>query len=326
MSKQYRLKQATRFFLCVCVSTAAYAQSDWPSRPITIVVPFPPGGQTDAMIRTVSEPISKLLGQTVVVENVAGVNGSLGTDRVARARPDGYTLVATGPGSHSINHLINRTVKYDPAKDFSYLGLIARTPVVMIASKNVKATNVQGVVAHAKANPGALTFAITGVGSAGHMAMELFKLSAGVDFTTVPYKGDAPAITDVIGGQVDLLIVSAVPATPQIQAGKVRALAVTSRERSAALPDVPTMIEQGLTKVVVESWTGLAAPAGTPPAVTMKINSALNEALRQPDIVKQFADRGMTVSPGTREDNANFIKAEVEKWSQVVKAANIRSE
>ncbi|MET0941250.1 MAG: tripartite tricarboxylate transporter substrate binding protein [Mesorhizobium sp.] len=312
--------------MVLAVPLASFAQPAWPSKPITLVVPFPPGGQTDAVGRIIAEKLSKELGQPVIVDNRPGVNGSLGSDFVARATPDGHTLVITGPGTHAINQLVNRNVKYDTRKDFTHIAMLTRNPNVLLASPAFKGNSVQDVIAQAKARPNSLNFALTGVGSSGHMSMELFKQVAGIDFNAVPYKGDAPAITDLMGGQVDLLIVNSATAVPQVKGGKVRAFAVTGKTRSPSLPDVPTMAEVGLPGVVIESWTGLAGPANLPASVSERLNRAANTILAMPDVKARLAAGAMGTTPGSSKDAVTFINEEVEKWSHVVKAGNIKAE
>ncbi|WP_026354581.1 Bug family tripartite tricarboxylate transporter substrate binding protein [Massilia niastensis] len=327
------MKISRRKSLAVCLvgmvfaaPLAAFAQAAWPSKMITLVVPFPPGGQTDAVGRILAEKLGKELGQTVIVENRPGVNGSLGSDVVARATPDGYTLVVTGPGTHAINQLVNRNVKYDARKDFTHIAMLTRNPNVLLASPGFKGNNVQDVISQSKAHPNSLNFALTGVGSSGHISMELFKQAAGIDFNVVPYKGDAPAITDLIGGQVDLLIVNSAAAVPQIKGGKVRALAVTGKTRSPSLSHVPTMAEAGLPGVVMESWTGIAGPANLPASVSERLNRTVNTILAMPDVKARLAAGAMVTTPGSVKDAATFINEEVEKWSHVVKAGNIKAE
>jgi tripartite-type tricarboxylate transporter receptor subunit TctC len=312
--------------MVLAVPLSAFAQSAWPTKMITLVVPFPPGGQTDAVGRIMAEKLSNELGQTVIVENRPGVNGSLGSDLVARAASDGYTLIVTGPGTHAINQLVNRNVKYDARKDFTHIAMLTRNPNVLLASPAFKGNSVRDIITQSKARPNSLNFALTGIGSSGHMSMELFKHAAGIDFNAVPYKGDAPAIADLIGGQVDLLIVNSSTAVPQVKGGRVRAFAVTGKTRSASLPDVPTMAEAGLAGVVSESFTGLAGPANLPAAIAERLNRAANTILAMPDVKARLAAGAMVTTPGSIKDAATFINEEVEKWSRVVKEGNIKSE
>jgi tripartite-type tricarboxylate transporter receptor subunit TctC len=242
---------------------------------------------------------------------------------VAHAAPDGYTLIVTGPGTHAINQLVNRNVKYDTRKDFMHIAMLTRSPNVLLASPSFKGQNVQDIISQSKAHPKSLNFALTGVGSSGHMSMELFKQAAGIDFNSVPYKGDAPAITDMLGGQVDLLFVNTAAAVPQVKSGKLRALAVTGTSRNALLPDVPTMVESGLKGVVIESWTGLAGPAGLPASISERLNRAANAILAMPDVKTRLAASGAVPMPGSMKDASNFINDEVAKWSHVVKVGNI---
>jgi tripartite-type tricarboxylate transporter receptor subunit TctC len=325
------MKITRRKYLALCVAGlllatpfTGFAQQAYPSKPITLVVPFPPGGQTDIVGRLMADKLSKALGQPVIVDNRPGVNGSLGSDIVARATPDGYTLIITGPGTHAINQLVNRNVKYDTRKDFTHIAMITRAPSVLLASSSFKGDTVQDVIAQSKARPKSLNFALTGIGSSGHMSMEMLKQAAGIEVNAVPYKGDAPAIADMLGGQVDLLFVPSSAAAPQVKGGKLRALAVTGRTRSPLLPEVPTLVESGLSGVVIESWTGLAGPANLPAAVTERLNKAANEILAMPDVKERLAVGGMATMPGSVKNAATFINDEVAKWSQVTKAGNIK--
>lgn len=319
-------RTALALLLAATAAPALRAQAAWPSKPITVIVPFPPGGQTDVIGRLVCDQLARRLGQTVVVENRPGVNGSLGSEQVARAAADGYTLVVTGPGTHAINQLVNPNVKYDARKDFTHIGMLTRAGNVLLASPAFQGKSVADVVALSKARPRSINFALTGIGSSGHMSMELFKQAAGIDFNAVPYKGDAPAITDLIGGQVDLLFVNATSAGAQVRGGKLRGLAVTSPERNGLLPDLPTMAEAGQPEVVAQSWTGLSGPAGLPAALVERLNRELQAILALPEVRERFAATGNTAVPGSPADAQRFVDDEVAKWSKVVKAGNIRIE
>lgn len=305
---------------------AQTAAAGYPAKTITLVVPFPAGGHTDAIARMVAEQLGQRLRQPVVVDNRPGVNGSLGTDTVARAAPDGYTLVMSGVGAHAINPAVNPNVKYDARRDFSHIALLTRSPNVLLASPAFKGRHLTEVVAMAKAAPRAINFALTGIGSSGHLAMELLKQAAGVDFNAVPYKGDAPATVDLLGGQVDLLFVNSVVALPHIQAGKLRALAVTGASRNPMLPEVPTMAETLGPNAVAESWTGVAGPVGLPAATVELLNRELNAVLALPAIREKLAASGTIVMPSTVAQTDAFVRAEVEKWGAVVKAGNMRIE
>ena len=303
---------------------AVLAQPAYPSKSITLVIPFPPGGQTDVLGRLIGERLSQRLGQPVVVENRPGVNGSLASETVARAKPDGYTLVIGGPGTHAINQLVNPNVKYDTRKDFTHIAMLSRVPMLMLASPELKAGSVAEVIALAKAQPGSLNVALTGIGSSSHMSTELFKQTAQISLNGVPYKGDMPAMTDVIGSQADLLFVPATSALPFVQGGKLRALAVTGSKRLTALPDVPTMAEVGQPRVINYSWTSLAGPAGMPAKIVQQLNQACQEILAQPDVLTRMTTMSNEATPGTPAQAASFIAAEVARWSEVVKTGNIR--
>ncbi|MFM2403024.1 MAG: hypothetical protein RL223_904 [Pseudomonadota bacterium] len=300
------------------------AEPIYPVRPITLVVPFPPGGQTDVIGRLVGERLAHHLGQPVMVENRPGVNGSRASDAVARAHPDGYTLVVGGPGTHAINPLVNPNVRYDPRKDFSHIALLSRVPVLMLASPTLQAQSVAEVVVMAKARPDSLNVALTGIGSSGHMTTELFKLAAGVSLNGVPYKGDMPAMTDLIGGQADLLFVPATAALGFAQAGKLKVLAVAGHHRLAALPQVPTMAEAGQQKVINHSWVSLAGPAGMSADLVGRLNRACRAVLVEPEVSSRLAALSNETTPGSPEQAAAFVTAEMTRWSEVVKVANIR--
>ena len=302
----------------------AQAQAAWPIRPITLVIPFPPGGQTDVVGRLVGERLSQRLGQPVVVENRPGVNGSLASDAVARARADGYTLVIGGPGTHAINQLVNSNVKYDARRDFTHIAMLGRVPMLLLASPRLKVASVADVVALAQASPGTVNVALTGIGSSSHVTTELLRQAAGVSFNNVPYKGDVPAMTDVMGGQADLLFVPATSAVGFAQAGKLRALAVAGDRRLAALPDVPPMAEAGQPQVVNYSWTSLAGPPGMPADVVERLNQACQSLLAEPEVVARLAAMSNEPTPGTPAQAASFIAAEVARWSEVVRKGNIQ--
>ncbi len=304
--------------------TPAHAQAAWPVRPITLVIPFPPGGQTDVVGRLVGERLSQRLGQPVVVENRPGVNGSLASEAVARARADGYTLVIGGPGTHAINQLVNSNVKYDARRDFTHIAMLGRVPMLLLASPRLKVASVADVVALAQASPGTVNVALTGIGSSSHVTTELLRQAAGVSFNNVPYKGDVPAMTDVMGGQADLLFVPATSAVGFAQAGKLRALAVAGERRLAALPDVPTMAEAGQPQVVNYSWTSLAGPPGMPADVVERLNQACQSLLAEPEVVARLTAMSNEPTPGTPAQAARFITAEVARWSEVVRKGNIQ--
>lgn len=304
---------------------AARAQS-YPVKPITLVIPFPPGGHTDSIGRLVADQLSRRLKQPIVVDNKPGVNGSLGTDLVIKARADGYTLLMAGVGTMALNPNMNPNVKYDARRDLTHIALIARNPNVLLASPGFKARDVRELIALAKAAPRSLNFALTGVGSSGHLSMELLKQAAGIDFNAIPYKGDAPATADLLGGQVDLLFLNSVVAVPYVKSGKFRALAVTSGTRNPLLPETPTLLESGLANAVAESWVSVAAPAGLPQPMVDQLNREINEILVSQEVREKFAASGTVAMSGSPSDAAAFVRSEIEKWTQVIKTGNIRAE
>ena len=311
--------------LFAAVALPASAQA-WPQKTVTLVIPFPAGGHTDSIGRLLADHLGKRLGQSVVVENRPGVNGSLGTESVIRATPDGYTLVMSGIGTLAINPKVNPNVKYDALRDLTHIALVSRNPNVLLASPSFPAKDVRELVAMAKAKPRSINFALTGIGSSGHLAMELLKQAAGVEFNAIPYKGDAPATTDLLGGQVDLLFLNSVVAVPHVRSGKLRALAVTSATRNPLLPDVPTLVEAGVPNSVSESWTSVAGPAGLPADVVERVNREVNAILALPEVKDKFGSTGTVAMPGSVADANTFVRAEVEKWAAVIRAGNMRAE
>lgn len=303
---------------------SAFADT-YPARPVSLVVPFPPGGQTDVVGRLIANQLSKALGQPFVVENRPGVNGSLASDMVARATPDGYTLVIGGPGTHAMNQLVNANVRYDARKDFTHIAMLSRAPMLLVAAPQFKANTVAELIALAKAKPNSLNVALTGIGSSSHMTTELFKQTTGIALNSVPYKGDVPAMTDLIGGQLDLLFVPATSAVTFVQGGKLKALAVAGSQRLESLPNTPTMAEAGQPRIVNYSWTSLQGPPGMPADIVQRLNKACQEILKQPEVIAQLAKINSTPTPGTPEQAATFVSSEVGRWIPVVKSANIRT-
>ena len=301
----------------------ASAADDWPSRPVKIIVPFAPGGSTDVVARILADKLQAELRQPFVVENRAGAGGNIGADVVAKSNPDGYTLLMGTTGVLAINNYLYKDMSFDPQRDFAPVSYTSLITNILVVNANVPAKTVQDLVALAKAKPGELTFASSGAGSSTHLSAELFKSMTGTNILHVPYKGSSQAITDVMAGQVTMLIDNAPSSLPFVQQGKLRALGVTSLKRMPALPDVPTIDESGVKGYESLSWSGIVAPAATPRPIIMKLNAAIEHVLAMPDVKKKFADLGVEPVGGAPENFARHIKAESEKWGRVVKTANI---
>jgi len=305
-------------------ATASAADDDYPSRPVRIVVPFAPGGSTDVVARILADKLGAEFKQTFVVENRAGASGNIGADVVAKAPPDGYTLLMGTTGVLAINKYLFTNMAFDPERDLvpvSYTSLITN---ILVVNPQVPARTVPELVRLAQDKPGALTFASSGAGSSTHLSGELFKSLAGVNILHIPYKGSSQALVDVIAGQVTMLFDNAPSSMPFIQEGKLRAIAVTSMKRLPNLPDVPTIDEAGVKGYESLSWSGIMAPLGTPRPVVDKLNAAIERSLRTEDVRRKFAALGIEPVGGPPEAFARHIRAESEKWGRLVKAANIR--
>ena len=297
----------------------AQTPAPYPSKPIRLVVPFPAGGTTDILARAVAQKLSEAWGQQVIVDNRPGAGGNIGSDIVAKAAPDGYTLVMGTVGTHAINPSLYRKMPYDHVKDFAPVILVAGVPNVLVVNPSLPVHTVRELIDYAKANPGKLNFASSGNGTSIHLSGELFKTMAGVQMTHVPYKGSAPALTDLMGGQVQLMFDNLPSSLQLIQAGKLRAIAVTSTARAAALPDVPTIAESGLPGFEASSWFGVLAPAGTPREIVTKLNATIAAWLATPDAKDKLLSQGAIAAGGTPEAFARHIDAETAKWAKVVK-------
>ncbi len=319
------LRISTLLSLALASPLAALADAAYPDKPMKFVVPYPPGGGTDVVARIVQQRLQAALGQSIVIENKGGAGGSLGTDIVAKAAPDGYTVLFT-LSSHTINPAIFPKLPYDTLKDFEPVGLVASLPQLLAANMAVPVRSVADVVTQAKAAPDKFSFASVGNGSPGHLAGELMVLRTGAPMAHIPYRGGGPAVTDVIGGQVPLLWVSIPAAAAQVKAGKLRALAVSTTKRSPAFPDVPTMQEAGVADFEVDSWYAMLVPAKTPRVIIDRLNKALNTVLAEPAIRAQLLDQGADAVGGTPEALAKVIAAEVPKWVKLAKDANIKAD
>jgi tripartite-type tricarboxylate transporter receptor subunit TctC len=309
--------------IAVAAPTGAQTPA-YPTKPIRLVVPFPPGGATDIIARAVAQKLSETWGQSIVVDNRPGAGGNIGTELVAKAAPDGYTLEMGTVGTHAINASLYAKIPFDNVKDFAPIILVAGVPNVLEVNPSLPINSVQELIAYAKANPGKLNFASSGNGTSIHLSGELFKVMTGVQMTHVPYKGSAPALQDLVAGQVQLMFDNLPPSLPQIKSGKLRALAVTSATRAPALPDVPTVAESGLPGFEASSWFGLLAPAGTPPTIIAKINAEVAAWLASPEGKEKLASIGANAAGGSSEDFARHIQAETAKWAKVVKESGAK--
>ncbi len=301
-----------------------HAQEAWPARPVRIVVPFAAGGTSDILARTLAEKLQAALGQTMVIENKAGAGGVIGADVVAKSAPDGYTFLLGTIASHAINPVLKPNMPYDAARDFAPVILLGSISNVLLVGAGQPYKSVKDVIAAAKASPGSIAFASAGQGSSQHMSGETFKLLAGADITHVPYKGSAPAVQDLIAGQIPMSFETATVALPHVKSGKARALAVTSARRSAVLPDTPTLQEAGVPGFDVASWQALYAPAGTPAAIVARMNAEIQKIIATPEMKAKMEGLGLEYAPNTPEQFADFGRGELVKWTKIVKDGNVK--
>ena len=303
------------------------AAQNYPVKPVRIVVPYPPGGIGDTVTRALAQGLGEQLGQTFVIDNKPGASQMIGAELVARAPADGYTLFLGSVTSLAINVNSQKKMNYDPAKDFAPVSMAFYSPLYLVVNPSVPAQSVKELIALGKAQPGKLTFASIGQGGSIHLAGELFRSMAGLDMVHVPYKGSAPALTDVIGGQVNLMFDAGVSALPQVRAGKLRALAVTSAKRSSSAPELPTVAEAAnLPGYEATIWFGLVAPAGTPRDIVTRLSQELAKVAQQPALRERFAPQGVELSATTPEEFAAIIKSEIPKWGKVLRDANVAPE
>jgi tripartite-type tricarboxylate transporter receptor subunit TctC len=310
----------------LAIAPGLHAQQQWPSKAVTVVVPFPPGGSTDTLARSLTPKLQEELGQPFVVDNKPGATGTIGAGIVKRAAPDGYTLFVSSLGPFVIAPHLIKNVPYDALQDFDLLTVAVQAPNVLVVPANSPHKTVADVVAWQKANPGKLSFASSGNGSSDHLTTALFWQQTGTSGIHVPYKGGAPAVQDLLGGQVDASFQNINAIVPHVQAGKLRALAVTSSKRSDVLPDVPTLAEAGVEGADVYSWQAVAAPKGLPADVKDRLHKALMSALKDPEIEKRFVSVGFEIVGNSPEEFAQFQKREFERWKSVIETGNIRIE
>jgi tripartite-type tricarboxylate transporter receptor subunit TctC len=324
---------ARKKWLCAIAATLSFGAvinsvqaQNYPNHPITLVIPFAPGGSTSIVGRGIADKMSELLGEKVIVDNRPGAGGTVGTKAVAKSDPDGYTLVLGYTGTLAIGPSLYKNPGYDPRKDFAPIGMIGNAPNSLVVNPSFPAKTVAELIAYAKANPGKVNFGSAGAGTASHITGEYFARAAGITLIHIPYKGTGPALTDLLGGHIPMAFAPIPASHPNVSAGKLRALAVTSSTRSSLLPDVPTMIEAGLPGFDASLYYGLAAPAGTPRPIIDKLNKALREALASDEVKKQLVNDGTEITPGTPEDYVDFIDKDEKKWSQLIKSSGVEQE
>lgn len=306
-------------------ASAALAQS-YPARPVRFIVPFPPGGSADVLARTLAPRIAEGLGQTVVVENRPGAGTAIGAKATADAPPDGYTIMLGTVSSHAMNPGLNPKVGYDPVRDFSPVTLVASIPFALVVHPTMPTKSVRELIDLARANPGRLNYASAGSGTSNHLAGELFKSMGGIDMVHVPYKGSAPALNDLLAGQVNLMFDLVLTAAPHVRANSLRVLAVTGPKRSGVMPDVPTVRESGLPDYEVSAWFGVFGPAGVPAAIVSRLNTEIVRAVGHPEVRERLASQGADAVTSTPAEFAAYVRAEAARWADVVKRANIRPE
>lgn len=312
--------------LAAGLSPWSFAQARFPQRPVTLVVPTPPGGSTDFTARLIAEPLTRALGQSVIVDNKPGASGNIGNQFVARSRPDGYTLLMAYSGYQVGNPHLFKDAGWDPLKDFVPVAMVTRAPQVFAVNAALPVNSLQELIAYAQKNPGKLNYASSGNGSIQHIAGELFKQLTGTFITHIPYRGSGPAVQDLLAGTVDLYVTTPASVVSHIKSGRLRALAVTSPKRLISLPDVPTATEAGLKGYDLDSWFALYAPVGTPAAVVQQINAEVNKILQQPEIRKKAEDSGTSVEALTPAQLGEFTRKELDYWGGVIKSAKITAD
>jgi tripartite-type tricarboxylate transporter receptor subunit TctC len=299
------------------------AAQEWPARPVTMVVPFTSGTTSDVVARALMDHLSKAIGQPIVIDNRGGAGGNIGAGMVAKAKPDGYTILLATTGPAATNKLMYKTMTFDPQRDFADIVLVGKAPVIIVARPNGPANSLQGLIGYAKANPDKVTAGFPGNGTLGHITGKLLQERSGIKFAETQYRGSTPIITDLLGGHIDIAMDSMAAYVPQVQDGKLRALAVASSRRFAGLPDVPTASEAGLPGFEASVWYAMLAPTGTPAPVIAKLNAATNDLLKTAQAKELFEKLGIDVAGGTPNDLRTFVSSEIEKWAPIIKSANI---
>ena len=299
------------------------AAQEWPVRPVTMVVPFTSGTTSDVVARALMDHLSKAIGQPIVIDNRGGAGGNIGAGMVAKAKPDGYTILLATTGPAATNKLMYKTMSFDPQRDFADIVLVGKAPVIIVARPNGPANSLQGLIGYAKANPDKVTAGFPGNGTLGHITGKLLQERSGIKFGETQYRGSTPIITDLLGGHIDIAMDSMAAYVPQVQDGKLRALAIASSRRFAGLPDVPTASEAGLPGFEASVWYAMLAPTGTPEPVIAKLNAATNDFLKTAQAKELFEKLGIDVAGGTPNDLRTFVSSEIEKWAPIIKSANI---
>jgi tripartite-type tricarboxylate transporter receptor subunit TctC len=314
---------ATLAALVTC-SAPALAQADYPNQPIKWVVPYPAGGGTDIFARTLADSMKTTLGQQLIIDNKPGASTNIGAEYTAHSKPDGYTIMSGDNASMAFNEHLFKKLPYNPSKDFTYIGSIGRWPLVLVVNPNVPVKTVKEFIDYVNANPGKVDYASPGNGSPHHMGMEIFKQRTGIKVQHIPYKGAAPALQDLVGGQVPAMFLDLASGLGLMKAGKVRMLAIAAPKRAAIFPDVPTMAEAGVKDMEAYAFQGLLGPAGLPPAIVTKLNTALNAALKDPVVVGKFNDFGTEIQGGTPEAFFQYARGEANRWGPVIKTSGIQ--
>ena len=310
----------------VSMTPTAMAQTPYPSKPIRLIVPFTPGGSTDILARSIGQELTKAWGQSVIIDNVPGAGGSIGADKVAKAPADGYTLLMGHIGTLAVNPSLYPKLPYNPVKDFAPVAWVARVPNILVVNSAVPVKSVQDLVAYAKSKPGQLSYGSGGNGSAANLATEYFKMQTGTAIVHIPYRGTAPAVTDLIGGQIQLVFTGAPAVLGHIKSGQLHALAVSSPKRLDAMPDLPTVAESGYKNFEADQWYGVVAPAGTPKDIVQKLNAQINVALNSPELKKRLSAEGAIATPESPEAFGKLIANEIARWQPVISSGRVKAD
>jgi len=317
---------STLLAISATCSTAQTTASSYPQKPIRMIVPFTPGGSTDILARAIGQELTKAWGQSVVIENIAGAGGSIGADRAAKSPADGYTLLMGHIGTLAVNPSLYPKLPYNPVKDFAPVAWVARVPNILVVNPNVPAKNVQELVALAKSKPGQLSYGSGGNGSAANLATEYFKMQTETAILHIPYRGTVPAVTDLMGGQIQILFTGAPAVMGQVKSGQLRALAVSSPKRLDALPELPTVAEAGYKNFEADQWYGVVAPAGTPRDIVLKLNQQINASLNSAELKKRLSTEGAVATPETPEAFGKLIVQEIERWRPVITSGRVKAD